>query len=46
MVIMLVNFLVAVISQTYERVVSQSHIYTYTDKAEMNLEYYEIISQL
>jgi hypothetical protein len=40
MVIILLNFLIAVISQTYERVVSQQVRFSYSNKAEMNLEYY------
>ena len=39
-VIMLLNFLIAVISQTYESVVSQQIIYTFTDRAEINLKYF------
>lgn len=44
-VIMLLNFLIAVISQTYESVVSQQIIYTFTDRAEINLEYFQIVKQ-
>lgn len=44
MVIILLNFLIAVISQSYERVVSLQNIYNYTHKAEINLEYYQIVS--
>jgi len=36
MVIMLLNFLIAVISQTYERVSGSQTSYTYKDKADMN----------
>jgi hypothetical protein len=41
-VIILLNFLIAVITQTYEKVSSKQTIYTYTNKAEMNLEYYQL----
>ena len=40
MVVILLNFLIAVISQTYERINSEKVIYTYQDKADLNLEYY------
>ena len=43
LLILLLNFLIAVISQTYERVSSQRIIYTYTYKAEKNFDYYQII---
>jgi|TARA_B110000285_G_C14601452_1_gene370853 hypothetical protein len=40
MIIVLLNFLIAVISQSYEAVVSLRNIYTYSHKADINLEYY------
>lgn len=40
MVIVLLNYLIAVISQAYERVVNQRKIYSYIHKAEINLDYY------
>ena len=46
MIIVLLNFLIAVISQTYERVFSMKIICMYTDKAELNLEYFQIRGQL
>lgn len=36
MVILLLNFLIAIISQTYERVAGSQSNYTYKDRAEMN----------
>mmetsp|Transcript_19632 Transcript_19632/g.30271 ORF Transcript_19632/g.30271 Transcript_19632/m.30271 type:complete len:202 (+) Transcript_19632:2112-2717(+) len=44
MLIMLLNFLIAVISQTYERVASSQISYTYKDRAEMNQECMQILS--
>tara|TARA_B110000305_G_scaffold211405_1_gene245762 strand:- start:62 stop:211 length:150 start_codon:yes stop_codon:yes gene_type:complete len=44
MIIILLNFLIAVISATYERVVSQQTIFSYLHKAELNLESYELLS--
>ena len=46
MQIILLNFLIAVISQTYERVVSSQVNYTYKDKAEMNEECQLILTTL
>jgi len=46
MQIILLNFLIAVISQTYEDVVSSQLNYTYKDKAEMNEECQLILSTL
>lgn len=46
MVILLLNFLIAIISQTYERVAGSQVNYTYMDKAEMNEEAMTIISTL
>ena len=46
MVIIMLNYLIAVISSAYERVVMQREIYQYTHKAEINLDYFQIISQL
>ena len=40
MVIILLNYLIAVISQAYERVVNQRTIYSYIHKAEINLDYF------
>ena len=42
-VIILLNFLIAVISKTYENVLGHKIIYTYIYKAEMNLEYYTLL---
>ena len=44
MVIIMLNYLIAVISSAYERVVMQREIYQYTHKAEINLDYFQIIS--
>lgn len=38
MPVILLNFLIAVISQTYERVSGSKDNYTYKDRAEMNKE--------
>lgn len=46
MQIILLNFLIAVISQTYQRVVSSQTNYTYKDKAEMNEECQLILTTL
>jgi uncharacterized membrane protein len=46
MLIILLNFLIAVISATYERVDSQKTNYTYKDKAEMNEECCTILKSL
>jgi hypothetical protein len=46
MQIILLNFLIAVISQTYERVASSQVNYIYKDKAEMNEECQLILSTL
>ena len=40
MVIIMLNYLIAVISSAYERVVMQREIYQYTHKAEINLDYF------
>ena len=40
MVIILLNYLIAVISQAYERVVNQRKIYGYVHKAEINVDYF------
>ena len=40
MIIVLLNFLIAVISETYERVYSDKMICFYKDKAVLNLEYF------
>lgn len=46
MVIILLNYLIAVIAQAYERVVNQRVIYSYVHKAEINLDYQQIMKQL
>lgn len=46
MLIILLNFLIAVISQTYERVAGSQTNYTYKDRAEMNEECSTILSSL
>lgn len=46
MLIILLNFLIAVISQTYERVAGSQTNYTYKDRAEMNEECATILSSL
>ena len=46
MLIILLNFLIAVISATYEKVNSQKINYTYKDKAEMNEECCTILKSL
>ena len=40
MIIILLNFLIAVISETYERVYSDKMVCIYIDKAILNLEYF------
>ena len=42
--LIMLNYLIAVISSAYERVVMQREIYQYTHKAEINLDYFQIIS--
>lgn len=44
MIIILLNYLIAVIAQAYERVVNQRTIYSYVHKAEINLDYQQIIN--
>lgn len=46
MVILLLNFLIAIISQTYERVAGSQSNYTYKDRADMNQEAMTILSAL
>ena len=46
MIIILLNYLIAVISQAYERVVNQRKIYQYIHRAEVNQEYFQILRQL
>lgn len=46
MLIILLNFLIAVISQTYERVAGSQTNYTYKDRAEMNEECATVLSSL
>jgi len=43
MIIVLLNFLIAVISETYERVYGEKTICFFIDKAVLNLEYFQII---
>lgn len=45
MVVILLNFLIAVISQRYEFVQAQKLTCIYKDRADLNLEYYEIKRQ-
>ena len=40
MIVILLNFLIAVISQSYERVIEQQNIYSYMHKSELNEECY------
>lgn len=40
MIVTLLNFLIAVITQTYERVYCNKIIYIFRDKAALNLEYF------
>ena len=40
MIVILLNFLIAVISQSYEKVIEQQLIYSYMHKAELNEECY------
>ena len=44
MVIILLNYLIAVISQAYERSVNQKMIYSYIHKAQINLDYFMIMN--
>ena len=44
MIIILLNFLIAVITETYEEVATKQSIYTYVHKASLNEEIYHIIS--
>jgi hypothetical protein len=46
MIVTLLNFLIAVITQTYERVYGKKIIYVYNDKAELNKEYFQIAHQV
>ena len=46
MIILLLNFLIAHISETYEMVIADKIIHKYHDKASLNKEYYEIIQRL
>ena len=46
MIVTLLNFLIAIINQTYERVYGKKVVYVYTDKAELNKEYFQIIEQV
>ena len=43
MIIILLNYLIAVIAQAYERVVNQRSIYGFIHKAEINLDYHQIM---
>lgn len=40
MIIILLNYLIAVISQAYERVVGQRLVYSYIHKSEINVDYF------
>lgn len=44
MIIIMLNFLIAVITQSYEEVESKQSIYTYLHKAELNEEIYSLKS--
>ena len=44
MVIMMLNFLIAIISQSYENVMSQQIVFQYQQKVEMNEEYLMILN--
>jgi len=44
--IILLNFLIAVISQTYEKVISQQQTHNYMHKAELNNEVFQMASLL
>ena len=46
MVIVLLNFLIAIISQSYEKVMNFSIMYTYQNKVELNKEYTMLKSRL
>ena len=43
MFVVILNFLIAVITETYERVISLSQQYTYSHKADLNHEVFSII---
>mmetsp|Transcript_34655 Transcript_34655/g.53026 ORF Transcript_34655/g.53026 Transcript_34655/m.53026 type:complete len:238 (+) Transcript_34655:5493-6206(+) len=44
--IILLNFLIAVISQTYEKVISRLDTFTYMHKAELNSEFFQVMHVL
>ena len=44
MIIILLNFLIAVITESYEEVATKQSIYTYVHKASLNQECYQLIS--
>ena len=46
MIILLLNFLIADISETYEMVIGERTLNVYHDKASLNKEYYEIMQEL
>ena len=46
MIILLLNFLIADISETYEMVIGERNLNVFHDKASLNKEYYEIKHQL
>ena len=46
MVIVMLNYLIAVISQAYERVVNMREIYNYYYKAQINLDYFHIRKEI
>lgn len=41
--IVLMNFLIAVISQSYENVMNKLQVHTYKNRASMNFQYYQIM---
>lgn len=46
MIVVLLNFLIAVITQTYESVYGKKVIYIYNDKAALNKEYFQIMDEI
>ena len=45
-IIVLLNFLIAVISQSYEDVMERQTIFAYQHRAELSLEYYQLLEVL
>ena len=43
MLVIMLNFMIAIIDQTYKRVMSQKKIHVYKNKAELNEESYQIL---